>query len=297
MTRRGFLKGLLGVILAGLFAATYGFFVEPALRLRVKRWRIRRDDWTAPPLKIAVLADLHVGEPYIGTHRIERLVKRANALGADMILLLGDYAAGHRFVTRHVPIAEVAPILSKLQAPHGVFAVLGNHDWWDDPDAQKRGAGPNLYADALNAVGISVLSNEARKIPTAGIWIAGLEDQLAIVRGAGRYDGLDDLPATLHQIADDGAPVVMMAHEPDIFAKMPKRVSLTLSGHTHGGQVRLFGWSPIVPSRYGNRYAYGHVREDGRDLVVSGGIGCSIMPVRFGVVPEITVIEISSKEL
>ncbi|MFY0619174.1 metallophosphoesterase [Shimia sp.] len=139
MTRRGFLKGLLGVILAGLFAATYGFFVEPALRLRVKRWRIRRDDWTAPPLKIAVLADLHVGEPYIGTHRIERLVKRANALGADMILLLGDYAAGHRFVTRHVPIAEVAPILSKLQAPHGVFAVLGNHDWWDDPDAQERG--------------------------------------------------------------------------------------------------------------------------------------------------------------
>ncbi|MFY0619175.1 metallophosphoesterase [Shimia sp.] len=161
---------------------------------------------------------------------------------------------------------------------------------------KKGGAGPNLYADALSAVGISVLSNEARKIPTAGIWIAGLEDQLAILRGAGRYDGLDDLPATLHQIADDGAPVVMMAHEPDIFAKMPKRVSLTLSGHTHGGQVRLFGWSPIVPSRYGNRYAYGHVREDGRDLVVSGGIGCSIMPVRFGVVPEITVIEISSKE-
>ena len=88
--------------------------------------------------------------------------------------------------------------------------------------------------------------------------------------------------------------VVMMAHEPDIFPKIPERVALTLSGHTHGGQVRLFGWSPMVPSRFGNRYAYGHVCEGGRDLVVSGGIGCSILPVRFGVTPEITVIELSA---
>mmetsp|Transcript_23185 Transcript_23185/g.39688 ORF Transcript_23185/g.39688 Transcript_23185/m.39688 type:complete len:86 (-) Transcript_23185:59-316(-) len=85
-----------------------------------------------------------------------------------------------------------------------------------------------------------------------------------------------------------------MAHEPDIFVDMPDLVSLMVSGHTHGGQVRLFGYSPKVPSRYGNRFAYGHVRENGRDLVVSGGIGCSILPVRFGVVPEITVVEISA---
>ena len=104
---------------------------------------------------------------------------------------------------------------------------------------------------------------------------------------------MDDLPGTLAQIAEDGTPVILMAHEPDIFPEVPERVALTLSGHTHGGQVRLFGWSPIVPSRYGNRYAYGHVREGARDLVVSGGIGCSILPVRFGVVPEITVIELS----
>ena len=89
-------------------------------------------------------------------------------------------------------------------------------------------------------------------------------------------------------------PVVMMAHEPDVFPTVPERVALTLSGHTHGGQVRLFGWSPVVPSKFGNRYAYGHVREDGRDLVVSGGIGCSILPVRLGVTPEITVVEMSA---
>jgi predicted MPP superfamily phosphohydrolase len=73
---------------------------------------------------------------------------------------------------------------------------------------------------------------------------------------------------------------------------VPDRVALTLSGHTHGGQVRLFGWSPVVPSRYGNRYAYGPVREGVRDIVISGGIGCSILPVRFGVTPEITLIEL-----
>ncbi|MBO9471929.1 metallophosphoesterase [Shimia sp. R10_1] len=294
MTRRGFIKGLLGAILAGFFAATYGFFVEPALRLRIKRWRIRRADWSAPPLKIAVLADLHVGEPFVGAKRVTRLVKRINALDADLVLLLGDYAAGHRFITAPVSISEIAPILGQLQAKQGVFGVLGNHDWWDDLSAQKRGGGPNLYAEALKAQGIGMLSNQSVKLDAAGIWLAGLEDQLALYGKEAGIQGLDDLPATLAQIEDDGAPVVLMAHEPDIFTKLPQRIALTLSGHTHGGQVRLFGWSPIVPSRYGNRFAYGHVHEQGRDLVVSGGIGCSIMPVRFGVVPEITVVEISS---
>ena len=73
---------------------------------------------------------------------------------------------------------------------------------------------------------------------------------------------------------------------------MPARVALTLSGHTHGGQVRLFGYSPIVPSGYGNRFAYGHVVETGRNLIVSGGLGCSILPIRFGVPPEIVEVEI-----
>jgi predicted MPP superfamily phosphohydrolase len=122
-------------------------------------------------------------------------------------------------------------------------------------------------------------------------WLAGLEDQLALLRKDKGIVGLDDLPATLAQVTD-GAPVILLAHEPDIFPKVPARVALTLSGHTHGGQFRLFGWSPVVPSRYGNRYAYGHVHEKGRSLVVSGGIGCSILPVRFGVPPEITLVEL-----
>ena len=108
-----------------------------------------------------------------------------------------------------------------------------------------------------------------------------------------RFTGTDDLPKTLAQITDD-APVVLMAHEPDIFPNVPDRVSLTISGHTHGGQVRIFGYSPVVPSRYGTRYIYGHKIEDGRNLIVSGGLGCSSVPLRFGSPPEIVVIELGS---
>ncbi len=293
MTRRGFIRGLLAVTLAGLFTAAYGFFIEPALRLRVRKWRLKRTDWTAPPVRIAVLADLHVGEPMIGLDRIRQIVRRTNALAPDLILLLGDYSADLKTFMQPVRPDDLADVLSDLDAPHGVFSVLGNHDWWDDRQAQLRGGGPNIYAEALGRKGITVLSNTAIKLEALGFWLAGLEDQWAIRRKGGGYQGLDDLPGTLSQVTDD-APVVMMAHEPDIFPKVPKEVALTLSGHTHGGQVRLFGWSPVVPSRYGNRYAYGHVQENGRDLVVSGGIGCSILPVRLGVTPEITVIEMSA---
>lgn len=86
----------------------------------------------------------------------------------------------------------------------------------------------------------------------------------------------------------------LLAHEPDIFPKVPSRVSLTLSGHTHGGQVRLLGYSPVVPSRFGNRFAYGHVVEENRNLIVSGGLGFSLLPVRFGMRPEILSIELDS---
>lgn len=294
VTRRQLLKGLLGTILAGLFVSAYGFFVEPALRLRLRRWSVSPEGWRGAPLRIAILADLHMGEPFVSLARLERIVARTNALGADMIVVLGDLAAGHHFVSKKIPVADTVRALSLLSAPLGVHAILGNHDWWDDRDAQRRGRGPTIVGTALEAAGIPVLSNRAVRIARAGgdFWLAGLEDQLAIGIGKGRFRGLDDLDGTIAQVVDD-APVILLAHEPDIFPRVPSRVSLTLSGHTHGGQLRLFGWSPVVPSRYGNRYAYGHVCEDKRDLVVSGGIGCSILPLRFGVVPEITLVELS----
>ena len=83
-----------------------------------------------------------------------------------------------------------------------------------------------------------------------------------------------------------------MSGLPDIFPHVPERVSLTLSGHTHGGQVRLLGYSPVVPSEYGNRFAYGHVIEEDRHLIVSAGLGFSKIPVRFGIPPELMLIEL-----
>ena len=142
---------------------------------------------------------------------------------------------------------------------------------------------------------IAVMENDVEPIAApdgSDFWLAGLGDQLAHPLGGGRYAGVDDLPGTLSKVADD-RPVVLLAHEPDIFPQVPERFALTLSGHTHGGQVRLFGYSPVVPSAFGNRFAYGHVREGRRDLVVSGGIGCSILPIRLGMVPEITLVEMA----
>jgi predicted MPP superfamily phosphohydrolase len=91
---------------------------------------------------------------------------------------------------------------------------------------------------------------------------------------------------------DDETPVVLLAHEPDIFASVPKRVAVTLAGHTHGGQVRLFGHVPVAPSPLSRVYNYGHYHEGGRHLIVSGGLGCSWWPVRIGVPPEIVHVSI-----
>jgi predicted MPP superfamily phosphohydrolase len=293
ISRRGFLKGLLGGTLAGLASAAYGLWVEPVWRLRVQRWQLHPAGWTAGPLRIVMLADLHAGAPQMDEARVARIVAAAQALQGDLVLLMGDYRASHRFQTRPVPIEATAPLLAELRAPLGVWAINGNHDWWDDPAAQARGQGPVHTALVLEAAGIPVLVNRAVRLGqgAGAFWLAGLDSRLALLDGGGLPRRRDDLRGTLAQVTD-AAPVLLLAHEPDIFPKVPDRVSLTLSGHTHGGQVSLFGWRPVVPSRYGARFAWGHIREEGRDLVVSGGLGCSGIPVRIGVPPELTVVEL-----
>jgi hypothetical protein len=291
ITRRAFLGWAAGL---GLATAGYGFGVEPGLRLIVKTHRVEPRGWPrGASMRIVAIADPHMGEPYMSLSRLEAILDRADALSGDLIVLLGDYEAGHRFVSHRVPLHDTARLLSRLHAPLGVHAILGNHDWWHDAAAQARGAGPTEAHIAFEAAGMPVLENRAVRIEGGPVpfWLLGLGDQIAFPsRGRGRV-GVDDLPATLAQVTDD-APAILLAHEPDIFPLVPDRVALTLSGHTHGGQVRLFGYSPLVPSRYGNRFAYGHVREGGRDIVISGGLGCSILPVRLGVPPEITVIDL-----
>ncbi len=307
ISRRDLMKALAAFGISGVAFGGHAF--AESFRGKVTGYRVTPQGWPAAlNVRLAVIADLHICEPWMSLERVEGIVARTNALGADAVLLLGDFVVGHRMgkLSSAVPVDEWATILAKLKAPLGVHAVLGNHDWWDQPEVQERRAGPTRAGLALEAAGVPVYENKAVRLEKDGqpFWLAGLGDQWAfwptddeyerfVSEGKVCYTGVDDLPGTLKQITDD-APVILMAHEPDIFPQVPKRVALTVSGHTHGGQVRVFGYSPVVPSRFRNRYAYGHVVEDGRHLVVSGGLGCSAYPLRFGVPPEIVVIELGS---
>jgi len=274
--------------------------VEPLLLTRVTRYRLSPQGWPANlRLTFTLIADLHACDPWMSVERIEQIVHDANLLGADATLLLGDYVAGHGKITATVPNDAWARALSGLRAPLGVFAILGNHDWWDDETAQLRGRGPISARRALERAGIPVLENNSVRLAQAGqtFWLAGLGDQEAFrsrdASGRFRRRGVDDLAATLRSV-DDASPVVLMAHEPDIFPQVPERVSVTFAGHTHGGQVRLFGMSPVAPSPLSRIYNYGHYQQDNRHLVVSGGLGCSFLPIRLGMPPEIVHVTIEA---
>ena len=298
ISRRRFLQFIGGFGALGASTAAYGFG-EP-LRLGVARYELAPKQWPADfPLRIAVIADLHACDPWMSLPRIEAIVERTNALNADVIVMLGDYVAGHRHVTGYIPANEWAPVLAGLKAPLGVHAILGNHDWWEDKTAQREGQGPTVARRALEAVGIPVYENDAKRLTKDGrpFWLAGLGDQLAYVPARRfrpvRRIGVDDLAATLAKVTD-AAPVILLAHEPDVARRVPARVALQLSGHTHGGQVRLLGWSPVTPS--GPKLVYGHIRMS-CDVVISGGLGCSIMPFRLGVPPEIVLVTLGGKKL
>lgn len=307
ITRRALLRGVIALGATGFGFG--GYAIAEPFRLGVTRYAMTPANWPAGlRLRLAVIADLHVCEPWMGIDRVAQIVARTNALAPDAVLLLGDFVASYRMsrFSRAVPHQAWAQALTRLQAPLGVHAVLGNHDWWEDESLQARRAGPTPAGEALQAAGIPVYENEVVRLQKEGrpFWLAGLGDQWAfwpkpedydrfVRRGRKDYEGVDDLSGTLAKITDD-APVILMAHEPDIFPEVPDRVALTVSGHTHGGQVNLWGYTPVVPSIYGSRYVYGHIVEDGRNLLVSGGLGCSGLPVRFGVPPEVVVIELGA---
>jgi uncharacterized protein len=297
ISRRAILKGV-GTFAAGTIGlAGYAFAIEPIWRMNVTRYRLSPSAWPVNlKLSIAVIADVHAGEPFMSADRIVSIASATNALNPDMTVLLGDFSAAHKFITKRLATEAWAEAIATLRAPLGVHSVLGNHDWWEDGAAQRAGRGPTIARRVLEKFGIPVYENDAVRLVKDGrrFWLAGLGDQIALKgfrRGRRIYQGVDDLPSTLAMVTDD-APIILLAHEPDIFPRVPKRVSLTLSGHTHGGQIRFFGYSPIVPSRYGNRFAYGHVIEQNRHLIVSGGLGCSFLPVRCGLPPEIVLVEL-----
>lgn len=286
ITRRRFIAGGLGLAaLTGTGTGGYSYF-EAKSRLSVTRYNVASPRWTSGhKLTITVIADLHAGGPNMTIDRIRNIVEVANNLKSDIVVLLGDYFATHRFVDPVVPHAAWAAELKRLQAPFGTWAILGNHDWWYDITGVRK---------ALADVNIPLLENQAVPLGEEGnrFWLAGLGDQIAHRVGHGEFRGEDDLPGTLARVRTDD-PIILLVHEPDIFPKVPDRVAVTLAGHTHGGQLRIpFLWPWLVPSAYGARYAYGHIVEDHRPMIVSGGLGTSIVPLRLGVPPEIVQVEI-----
>ncbi|MFA6266670.1 MAG: metallophosphoesterase [Pseudolabrys sp.] len=284
VTRRGLIKTGLGLTgLAGIMVpgTTVYAAMEAANELSITDYTLRPPGWRAGQrLTITVIADIHAGGPNMGIERVRQVVDAGNALGSDLIVLLGDYFATHRFVTEVVPPEAWSVELARLKARLGVYAILGNHDWWHGIEPTRA---------ALHHVRIPVMENDAVLLgePGARFWLAGLGDQLAYRLGHSRFRGVDDLPGTLRKM-DTPDPVVLLVHEPDIFTEVPERVSLTLAGHTHGGQIRPPLIPPFwAPSAYGARFAYGHIVEQGRHMIVSGGLGTSIAPLRLGMPPEI----------
>jgi hypothetical protein len=287
ITRRQLFQGLGAATAGGIGFG--GFALAEGFGTSVTNYRLSPPRWPQDlSVRLAVIADLHACKPWMDVARIEGIVAQVNSLAPDAVLLLGDYVAGHKLARYSEPVAhkDWAAALAGLKAPLGVHAVLGNHDWWEEAEVQQRRCGPTKAGTALQNAGITLHENTSVRLAKDGgaFWVAGLGDQWAFYprkwTGFAVYDGLDDLAGTL-ALATDDAPIVLMAHEP-------------VCGHTHGGQVRVLGYAPYVPSRFGDRYIYGHIVEDGRNMIVSGGLGCSGLPVRFGAPPEIVMIELSA---
>ncbi|MCU4651684.1 metallophosphoesterase [Roseibacterium sp. SDUM158016] len=256
-------------------------------------------DVAVPRLSVALLSDFHASTRFMDRPRIAGIVDQANALRADLVLLLGDYA-GHVIGGRSLAPEDVAEELARLSAPLGVFSVFGNHDWYNDP-APRMGEGqPTTWHRAFAAKGIPTLSNEVLPMEAGGVpfRLAGLESQRAFVKKRRRRDragrpGADDLGTVMDGL-DPSLFTLLMAHEPDVFPELAGHVDLTVSGHTHGGQIVPFGRPLVVPSRHGTRYAYGHFAEGTRQMVVCGGLGFTTIPLRIGRPPEIVVLELGA---
>lgn len=262
-----------------LVPALWGFVVEPR-SLQNENYDIPLPRWPAAcdGVRVAVLADLHVGSPFNGPSKLRRIRELTQGARPDLILLAGDYVVhgvpGGRFVTPETIASE----LRSLQAPLGTWAVLGNHDWWFDAPRVRR---------AFESVGIPVLEDAAVSVSRGPcrFWVAGVGDF---------WEGRHDVTRALAQVPES-APVIAFTHNPDVFPTIPNRVNLTIAGHTHGGQVYvpLVG-RPVVPSNFGQRFAAGHIVEENRHLFVSSGLGTSILPVRFLVPPEISILTLRS---
>lgn len=255
------------LIFLAIFLFIYGFFIEPNM-LTVKHYTI--NDTALKGVKVVFASDFHIKPNQ--AKRLNKVVKMINEQNPDIVLSVGDFVNGHE-EDMTMPIADIVKQLKNIKSKYGFYTVLGNHDWWIDGEG---------ITDTLTSNGINVLANSNTKVNINGkdIYIAGVEDKTT--RTPEIYSALENAKK----------PVILLTHSPDVFSKVPSDINLTLSGHVHGGQVRLpLLGALIVPSDYGDKYSLGLIEEKGKKMIVTKGIGNSILNVRFNCVPEIVVIE------
>jgi hypothetical protein len=262
---------------AGAGAATVAWWAlwgEPRAGV-VRRRTLHLPHWPASlaGLRVAVFSDLHAGAPQVDEDRVARLAARVSREGADLVTILGDLVDPEGSFAREVTPEAVAARLGTIRARLGVVAVLGNHDWRYDGERVRA---------ALQAAGMTVLEDDVVDVGR-GLHVAGVADAT---------ERSPDVEATLARVPD-GAPLIVLSHDPDLFPRIPARAALTLSGHTHGGQVAIPRLRRrVIPSRFGERYARGHIVEGGRHLYVTSGVGTSGHPIRFLAPPEVVVLRL-----
>ena len=279
-TRRGFIRLAAAAGVAAVAADST--LIEPN-RPRVVRREIALRRWPEPlnGFTIAHLSDFHY-DPYCSVHPLRASITMVNALHPDLIVLTGDFVSlpllskdNDEDDEKAAATAEpCAQLLRQMQAPHGLWAVMGNHDYYSDPDR---------VTSALRNEGIHVLANESAAIETnAGrFWLSGVNDVL------GHTADLDD---TLHRVPTNEA-TVLLAHEPDYadhVARSP--VDLQLSGHSHGGQVRIPLIRPLFLPDMAKKYIWGLYRIGGLTLYTNPGLGTVGLPIRLNCPPEITLL-------
>lgn len=252
-----------------LILLIWSFLIEPKM-LKVTKYNLYDKDLKG--LKIVFAGDLHVRPNQ--EKRLEEIVEKINLQNPDLILFAGDFVAGHDLKSS-LNLEIYSNILKKLHSKYGVYSVMGNHDYWADYDDIK---------EMLENVGIKVLANNNEKVVLKNnktLYVAGVDDL---------QTKTPDVKKALEGI--ENSPTIFLTHSPDVFVDVPKEnIKLTLAGHVHGGQIRLpFFGAVIIPSKYGNKYSQGLIEENGRKMIVTKGIGTSILPLRFNCVPEILVI-------
>ena len=265
----------LGVLALLLLAFSYWSATrEPVVR----RTSLTLPDWPAgePAIRAVLISDVHVGGPDMPPERLARIVEQVNGLSPDIVVIAGDLITDKRAATRWYSMAEAIAPMARFRTRLGAFAALGNHDHWRDANAARA---------ALKRAGVRLLENEAVRVgPLA---LGGLDDD---------FTGRAKVAPTVAALRALPGAKMVLSHSPDPFPELPSDVQLMVAGHTHCGQVALpFYGALSTMSRYGRRYACGIVREEGRTLIVTAGLGTSGVPLRLVAVPDMWLIELGPR--